>query len=69
MPSDITELLVALRQGRRDAQDELLPLVYDELRSLAARRLGRAGADRTLGPTALLHETYLRLVDTEQAQH
>jgi RNA polymerase sigma factor (TIGR02999 family) len=68
MPSDITELLVALREGRRDAQDQLLPLVYDELRSLAARRLGRAGADRTLGPTALLHETYLRLFDQTRVE-
>lgn len=60
-----TELLIRSRQGSAGAADELVPLVYDELRSIAARVLaGRDGG--TLNATALVHEAYLRLVQTER---
>jgi RNA polymerase sigma-70 factor (ECF subfamily) len=62
-PSDVTRLLLDLSNGRREATDELLPLVYAELRDLAARLLRHERPDHTLQPTALVHEAYLRLVD------
>lgn len=62
-PGDITQMLAAYSDGERDALDRLLPLVYDELRRLAANYLDRERADHTLQPTALVHEAYLRLVD------
>ena len=62
-PSDVTRLLLDLSSGRREATDELLPLVYAELRDLAARLLRNERPDHTLQPTALVHEAYLRLVD------
>ena len=61
--ADVTELLFAWRQGERDALDRLMPLVYHELRSVAAGYLRRERPDHTLEPTAVLHEAYLRLVD------
>jgi len=61
--SDVTRLLLDLSNGRREATDELLPLVYAELRELAARLLRNERPDHTLQPTALVHEAYLRLVD------
>jgi len=60
--SDVTQLLVELRKGDREALDKLLPLVYDELRRLADRYLRRERPDHTLQATALVHEAYLRLV-------
>ena len=57
----VTELLVALRRGERDALDRLLPLVYDALRQLARRQLGREHGPRTLDATGLVHEAYLKL--------
>lgn len=60
---DVTRLLLDLSNGRREATDELLPLVYAELRDLAARLLRHERPDHTLQPTALVHEAYLRLVD------
>jgi RNA polymerase sigma factor (TIGR02999 family) len=60
--SDITPVLQALRRGDGQAAEELLPLVYDELRRLAARRLAQESANQTLQATALLHEAWLRLV-------
>jgi RNA polymerase sigma-70 factor, ECF subfamily len=60
---NITRLLIELTEGRRVAADVLLPLIYDELRSLAANYLRRERPDHTLQPTALVHEAYLRLVD------
>jgi len=60
--SEITQLLRASSQGDRDALDRLQPLVYDEVRAIAARHLRRERADRTLQPTELVHEVYLRLV-------
>ncbi len=60
---DVTRLLDALGAGDRSAFDTLLPLVYDELRSIAQRHLYRERGDHTLSTTALVHEAYLRLVD------
>jgi RNA polymerase sigma factor (TIGR02999 family) len=60
---DVTQLLVKLGDGDQSALDELLPLVYDELRRLADRYLRRERSDHTLQATALVNEAYLRLVD------
>ncbi|WP_020475363.1 ECF-type sigma factor [Zavarzinella formosa] len=60
--SDVTRLLEAATAGNRQAAAELLPLVYDELRRLAAARMAAEAADHTLQPTALVHEAYVRLV-------
>jgi len=63
-PSDnITRLLIELSNGDRNAVDLLLPVIYDELRKLAANYLRRERPDHTLQPTALVHEAYLRLID------
>ncbi len=67
--SDVTRILSAIEQGDPHAAEQLLPLVYDELRKLAARRLAREAPGQTLEPTALVHEAYLRLVDQDRAQH
>ena len=67
-PSDVTRLLVQLTDGDRDVLHELLPLVYDELRKLAANYLRRERDGHTLQPTALVHEAYLRLVDQTQVR-
>jgi RNA polymerase sigma factor (TIGR02999 family) len=66
--SEVTRILSAIEQGDPQAAEQLLPLVYDELRRLAAQRLAREAPGRTLQPTALVHEAYLRLVDVEKAQ-
>src|SRR6266545_1130911 len=66
--SEITRILSAVQKGDRQVAQELLPLVYDELRKLAAQRLGHETPGQTLQATALVHEAYLRLVDVEQAQ-
>ncbi len=58
----LTQVLNALEQGDPDAAGQLLPLVYDELRRLAAQRLAAEGPGHTLQPTALVHEAYLKLV-------
>ena len=60
--SDVTRLIDAARRGDRQAAADLLPLVYDELRKLAAARLGEERPGHTLQPTALVHEAFLRLV-------
>ena len=67
--SDVTRMLSAIEHGDPHAADQLLPLVYDELRQLAAQRLAQEKPGQTLQPTALVHEAYLRLVDVNQAQH
>src|SRR5262249_45484132 len=67
--SAVTEILSAVEQGDPHAAGRLLPLVYDELRRLAAQRLAREKPWQTLEATALVHEAYLRLVDTEEARH
>src|SRR5262249_23615521 len=66
---DATRILSAIEQGDPTAAEQLLPLVYDELRQLATERLAREKSGQTLQATALVHEAYLRLVDTEKAQH
>jgi RNA polymerase sigma factor (TIGR02999 family) len=66
--SNVTRILSAIEQGDPHAAEQLLPLVYDELRKLAAQRLAQEKPGQTLQATALVHEAYLRLVDVEQAQ-
>jgi RNA polymerase sigma factor (TIGR02999 family) len=66
--NEVTLILSAIEHGDPHAAEQLLPLVYDELRKLAAERMGQEKPGQTLQPTALVHEAYLRLVDTEQAQ-
>src|SRR5262245_17269171 len=68
MMSEVTRILSAIEQGDPQAASELLPLVYDELRQLAAQRLSAENPGQTLQPTALVHEAYLRLVGGEQPQ-
>lgn len=66
--SDVTRILNAIERGDAEATDQLLPLVYEELRLLAAQKLGQEAPGQTLQPTALVHEAYLRLVgDGEQS--
>ena len=67
--SDVTQILSAIEQGDPQAAEQLLPLVYDELRKLAAARLAHEKPGQTLQATALVHEAYLRLVDTDKAPH
>jgi RNA polymerase sigma factor (TIGR02999 family) len=67
--SDVTHILSAIEQGDPQAAEQLLPLVYQELRLLAAQRLAREKPGQTLQATALVHEAYLRLVGGEKAQH
>ena len=64
--SDVTQLLGAIEKGDAKAADELLPLVYGELRKLAAHKMAGESAYQTLQPTALVHEAWLRLVGSEQ---
>jgi RNA polymerase sigma factor (TIGR02999 family) len=66
--AEITHILSAIEQGDAQAAAQLLPLVYHELRQLAAQKLARETPGQTLQPTALVHEAYLRLVDSVQAQ-
>ena len=63
MASNITQLLNDYQGGKKDALDELFPLVYGELRKLAASRMRNERSDHTLQPTALVHEAYLRLIE------
>ena len=66
--SEVTRILSAIEQGDPRAGEQLLPLVYDELRKLAAQRLALEKPGQTLDATGLVHEAYLRLVDVEKAQ-
>ena len=66
--SDVTRILSAAEQGDSRAAEELLPLVYDQLRKLAAQKLAHEKPGQTLQATALVHEAYLRLVDVETAR-
>jgi RNA polymerase sigma factor (TIGR02999 family) len=66
--NEVTRLLSAIEQGEPHAAAQLLPLIYDELRQLAAQKLAQEKPGQTLQATALVHEAYLRLVDAEQAQ-
>jgi RNA polymerase sigma factor (TIGR02999 family) len=65
--SEVTRILCAIEQGDRHAAEQLLPLVYDELRQLAAQRLAHEKPGQTLEATALVHEAYLRLVGSGEA--
>ena len=67
--SDVTQLLSAIQQGDPHAAGQLLPLVYDELRRLAAQKLAREQPGQTLDATALVHEAYLRLVGGQHFDH
>jgi RNA polymerase sigma factor (TIGR02999 family) len=67
--SEVTRILSAIEQGDPRAAEQLLPLVYDELRKLAAHKLAEEQPGQTLQATALVHEAYLRLVDVDQVQH
>jgi RNA polymerase sigma factor (TIGR02999 family) len=66
--SDVTRILSAIEQGDPQAAEQLLPLVYEELRRLAAQKLAQETPGQTLQATALVHEAYLRLVDVEKVQ-
>jgi RNA polymerase sigma factor (TIGR02999 family) len=67
--SEVTRILSAIDQGDPHAAEQLLPLVYEELRKLAAQKLAQERPGQTLEATALVHEAYLRLVDVERAPH
>ena len=67
--SDVTRILSMIESGDQQASEELLPLLYDELRKLAAARMASERSDHTLQATALVHEAYVRLVDTDKTQH
>src|SRR3954454_18027488 len=67
--SDVTHILSQIEQGDPQAAEKLLPLVYDELRKLAAAKLAHEQPGQTLQATALVHEAYLRLVDGQQIQN
>src|SRR4051812_10406224 len=66
--NSVTQILSAIEQGDPRAAEALLPLVYDELRALAAQKMARETPGQTLQATALVHEAYVRLVDREQPQ-
>src|SRR5438067_8591430 len=67
--TEVTRILSAIERGDPRAAEQLLPLVYDELRRLAAQKLAQEKPGQTFQATALVHEAYLRLVDVERAQH
>src|SRR4051812_20195554 len=67
--SDVTQILSAIEQGDPKAAGQLLPLVYEELRKLAAQRLAQEKPGQTLQATGLVHEAYLRLVEGDKAPH
>ena len=67
--NEVTQVLSAIEQGDPQAAEQLLPLVYDELRKLAAMRLAREMPGQTLQATALVHDAYLRLINGDVAQH
>ena len=67
--TEVTRILAAIEQGDPLAAEQLLPLVYDELRKLAAQKLAKEKPGQTLQATALVHEAYLRLVDAQGSGH
>jgi RNA polymerase sigma factor (TIGR02999 family) len=67
--TDVTRILSQIESGDPSAAEQLLPLVYDELRKLAAAKLAQEKPGQTLQATALVHDAYIRLVDVEKAQH
>jgi RNA polymerase sigma factor (TIGR02999 family) len=68
-PGDVTQILSQINDGDPSAAEQLLPLVYEELRRLAAAKMAQEKPGHTLQATALVHEAYIRLVDVEKAQH
>jgi RNA polymerase sigma factor (TIGR02999 family) len=68
MKGEVTSILLSVEQGDPQAAERLLPLIYDELRALASRKLAHEKPGQTLQATALVHEAYIRLVDTEKVQ-
>ena len=66
--NEIPQMLERIQKGEPSAAEALLPLVYEELRKLAAQKMAREKPGQTLQATALVHEAYLRLVDVEQRQ-
>ena len=66
---DVTRILSRIEQGDGQAAEQLLPLVYEELRKLAAAKMAQEKPDQTLQATALVHEAYIRLVDVKKVQH
>jgi RNA polymerase sigma factor (TIGR02999 family) len=67
--NDVTRILAAIEHGDTQAAEQLLPLVYDELRKLAAAKLAQEKPGQTLQATALVHDAYIRLVEKDQARH
>src|SRR5262245_45324724 len=67
--TEVTRILSAIEQGDPQAAEQLLPLVYNELRKLAAQKLAQEKPGQTLDATALVHDAYIRLVDTDKVQH
>ena len=67
--SDVTRILSAIERGDPSAAEQLLPLVYEELRKLAAQKMREEKPGQTLQATALVHEAYIRLVDVDKARH
>lgn len=67
--TDVTRIVSAIEQGDPLAIEQLLPLVYDELRTLAAQKMAQEAAGQTLQATAMVHEAYIPLVHVEKAQH
>jgi RNA polymerase sigma factor (TIGR02999 family) len=67
--SEVTRILSAIEQGNPHAAEQLMPLVYDELRKLATQKLAHEKPGQTLQATALVHEAYVRLVEGDKAQH
>src|SRR5450631_4191422 len=67
--NEITRILSGIDQGEPHAAEQLLPLIYDELRKLAAQKMAQEKPGQTLEATALVHEAYLRLVNVERAGH
>ncbi len=65
---ELTQMLIQLSEGKSQVVDDILPLIYDELRSLASNYLRRERSDHTLQPTALVHEAYLKLIDQTQVK-
>jgi RNA polymerase sigma factor (TIGR02999 family) len=67
--TDVTRILSAIEEGDAQAAEQLLPLVYEELRKLASQKMAQENPGQTLQATALVHEAYIRLVDGDKAQH
>ncbi len=65
---ELTQMLIQLSAGKSEVVDEILPLIYDELRRLASSYLRRERSDHTLQPTALVHEAYIKLIDQTQVE-